>query len=414
MNPAHSLLHAPMDESGRRLIYANSARVSPLAEPALEAMLHAIAKRASLQWCQGDDEYTLADARRSIGTLIGAPPGRIAIVQSATYAASVAIEGLALRAGDNIVLTDLDYRSVLHAAFRAREEHGIVLRIARSSDWILSPQHVADLVDARTRLVVVPHIPSFCGIVQPVAQIGRLLRGASVIFAVNATQSVGQIPADVADIGCSLLFGTSRKWLRGPRGVGFLFVAGELIPQLRPTVLGHPGALWTDRDTIELAEDINRLHAGDYPYPAIAGFAAAAAFAAAMDPASIARRNAWLGHLLREDLGAVRGIRLYDTEYGTTGTVPLTVDGISSAEVVEQLAKHGIVACSLEASVSRWAFQRVGHDSLVRISLHHFNTPDDVRTLTAALERIALHHSVQSAKSSREPVMSSDGRGKYP
>ena len=222
-----------------------------------------------------------------------------------------------------MVVTELAYRSVAHALLRVQEEHGVALRVVASPEWLLDPADVVSTVDERTRLVVVPHLPVFCGVPQPVAEIGRLLEDAPALVMVNATQSAGQLPIDVRGMRCDFLFGTSRKWLRGPRGLGFLYVRRACIERLRPMVAGYPAAQWTAPERYELATTVERFRAGDQAYTLLLGLAESVRYARSLGVEEIASRNRALGRQCREMLAAIPGVDLYDRANGVTGTVPL-------------------------------------------------------------------------------------------
>jgi selenocysteine lyase/cysteine desulfurase len=183
---------------------------------------------------------------------------------------------------------------------------------------------------------------------------------------------------------CAFLFGTSRKWLRGPRGVGFLYVRRHLANELRPAIIGYPAATWLSAQEISLAPDMDRFRIADQPYALYAGFATAAS-TARRRIAETAVHNASIGSQLREALAALPHVELYDVRLGTTGTVPFNITGLPAEEAVPALERQGIRVSLVEAEHCRLSFERLGISSLIRASAHHTNSPDDVERLAGAI-----------------------------
>lgn len=341
-------------------------------------------------WTIRDQLEIMTQSRTAIAELIGAQASEIAITQSASYSINLIANGLAWRAGDNIVLTELAYRSVAMSMLRVASEREVELRVVGAPELLLQPDSFRGVVDARTRLVVVPLQPMFCGVPQPAADISRVVRERSeALICVNATQAVGQHGVQVSQLDCDFLFGTARKWLRGPRGVGFLYVREALIPALRPTFIGYPAARWTDPDAYDLAAGIDRLHLGDYPYPSLVELTAAVRYAMNLGLDCIEARNRHLGRVAREILADVPGLTIYDRRHGVMGTVPINVRGLAAEAVAVELERRGVTACVAYEENALWSLPKLGCAALVRLSLHYFNTEDEIARVATALREIA-------------------------
>jgi cysteine desulfurase / selenocysteine lyase len=367
------------------LTYLNNARVSPCPRPALQAVAKALESEYREGWKDGQANSVMANVRVALAQLINAAPEEISIIQSASYGINVIVNGLDWRKGDNVIVYDLAYRSVAQALMRLRDEKEIELRFVDTEDLLLDPAAVIAALDDRTRLVVVDQLPVFCGVPQPVAEIGKLLADSPALFAVNATQSVGQLPIDVKGFCCDFLFGTSRKWLRGPRGLGFLYVNQPLIAKLRPTNLGYPAGRWIDFEEYEIASDIDRLHLGDYPYALLVGLTESVRYARRIGIENIAERNRMLGAQCRQALSQVPGLQLYDSKQGLTGTVPFNLRGVDAVGTVKGLLKDGIVTCVINEADALLGLRKLNQLRMVRASLHYFNSENDVEHLARAL-----------------------------
>ena len=370
-------------------VYFNNARISPPPAVTTRVICEVLEKERSLGWHRMDSEKLIRDTRASIAALIGAGADEIAITQSATYSVNVIAGGLSWPRGGNIVMTDLEYRSVAESFIRAAKDEGLEIRIVPNEGLLLDPAAFQPFLDEHTRIVVVPYVPTFCGVVQPVEEIGRLARQAGALFAVNATQAVGRFPIDVGRIGCDFLFGTSRKWLRGPRGLGFLYVKKTIIPELRPPYMGARCAEWVEPTEYRLSQDIERLQTGDYPYALLAGLEASARFADDLGLGWIGERSTRLGGLARERFSAIPGVTVYDAAHGSLATVPVNVAGMSGDQVVREMSARGIVCCTIIEENCLPALRRLGVAELVRISIHYYNTEDEIDKAAKALGELA-------------------------
>ncbi len=374
----------------RDRVYVNNARVSPSPLPVLEAG-RAIQEQAWREgWTGLDQPRIMAGARAAVAELIGASPTEIALTQSASYSINLVANGVDWRAGENIVITDLAYRSVAMSLLRVAKERGLDVRVVSSRDLLLCPDDFVPSLDRRTRLVVATMQPMFCGVPQPVAEIGRVVREHSeALYCVNATQAVGQRPVDVRAFDCDFLFGTARKWLRGPRGVGFLYVQEEQIRHLRPTFVGYPASVWTGADSYQVVDTIDRLHLGDYPYPALVELTEAIRYALDLGILEICQQNQSLGEFARQSFRDVHGLEVYDLAHGVMGTVPINVRGVPAETAVAKLAQRGIVACVAYEENALLGLRKLGQNDLIRISLHYYNTQEEVERVTTALREIA-------------------------
>jgi cysteine desulfurase/selenocysteine lyase len=371
------------------LTYLNNARLSPCSRPTLQVIEEALEREYRQGWKEEEADTVMANVRTALAQLINATPEEIAIIQSASYGINVIVNGLNWRKGDNVIISDLAYRSIAQALMRLRDDKEIELRVVRTGDLLLKPTAVARALDERTRLVIVDQLSVFCGVPQPVAEIGKLLAETPALFAINATQSVGQLPIDVKEMCCDFLFGTSRKWLRGPRGLGFLYVRQPLIASLKPTNMGYPAGTWIDFEEYEIVSGIDRLPLGDYPYALLIGLTESVNYARRVGIENIAERNGMLGALCRQILSQIPGIELYDFKHGKTGTVPFNVQGVEAEDTVRGLLENGVVTCVIDEADALLGLRRLRQRQVVRASLHYFNVENDVERLAQVLGAIA-------------------------
>jgi selenocysteine lyase/cysteine desulfurase len=231
------------------------------------------------------------------------------------------------------------------------------------------------------------HVPTQSGLVNPAAEVGRLTRAAGVPLLLDACQSVGQLPLDVDEIGCDILSGTGRKFLRGPRGTGFLYVRRGLIEQLVPPLLDMHAAEWQSDGGYVIRGDARRFENWETYYAGKVGLGAAVDYAL-----EIGVDNAWeriqaLASRLRAQLAEIPGVTLNDRGAVLGATVTFTVAGLAAADVKRQLAAERINVSVMEAASAQLDYGARGIAETVRSSVHYYNTDDEIDVLVDAVRR---------------------------
>jgi selenocysteine lyase/cysteine desulfurase len=311
--------------------------------------------------------------------LIGARPEELAFCPSATRAWDLAFYSFDFDSGGRILTSVADYISNYIAYIQVAARTGVeVVTVPNDEDGQLSVEALRNLVDEEVRLVAITHVPTNSGLVNPVEQIGAITREAGIPYLVDACQSAGQMPLDVDAIGCDALSATGRKYLRGPRGTGFLYVRASLLERLEPPFLDMRAADWVAPDRYELRPDGRRFEEWEQDYAGKAGLARAIDYALEWGIDATWERVRGLGERLRALLGEVEGVKTYDPGSVRCGIVTFAVDGLAAEEVKEALARERInvtVAATTSAVID--AIERDLPD-LVRASVHYYNTDEEL------------------------------------
>ena len=237
------------------------------------------------------------------------------------------------------------------------------------------------MLDERVKLVSLVHVPSQGGLVQPAAAVGAVCRAAGVPLLLDACQSVGQMPVDVEAIGCDMLSATGRKFLRGPRGTGFLYVRRGLVESLEPPLLDLHAAEWLPDGGYRIRPDARRFENWETNIATKIGLGVAIDYALAVGLEAIRDRVRALAEDLRGWLSALPGVTVHDLGEERSAIVTFAVDGHPTAEVVRSLGAGGVNVSLSPGSYARLDFGRRGLDDLVRASVHYYNDVGDLDRL---------------------------------
>jgi selenocysteine lyase/cysteine desulfurase len=244
------------------------------------------------------------------------------------------------------------------------------------------------MVDERVKLIAITHVPTNGGLVNPAAEVGEVAREAGILYLLDACQSIGQVPIDVEAIGCDMLSATGRKYLRGPRGTGFLYVRREVLEGLEPPFLDLHAAEWTARESFEIRADARRFENWETNYAGKAGLGVAVDYALGWGIETIWERVRTLAEDLRSRLGDLPGVEVRDLGAERCGIVTFTVEGRAAEEVSRKLSGEHINTSVSPASSTLLDMQDRSLDDLVRASVHYYNTEKEVTRLCEAIERL--------------------------
>jgi cysteine desulfurase/selenocysteine lyase len=373
-----------------KLIHFNNAGSSLMPQPVYQAVLDHLALEQTIGGYAAEDqaEPVLEDFYDAFAALLNCNRSEIAYVENATRAWDMAFYSLPLKEGDRILTVEAEYVSNFLAYLHQARRRGLEIDVAPcDASGQVDLDALESLIVPKTKLIAVTHIPTQGGLVNPAEEIGRIARRHGITYVLDACQSVGQMPLDVEKIGCDLLSGTGRKFLRGPRGTGFLYVSKKIIDRLDPPFIDLHAATWTDARTFELRPDARRFENWESYVAGRVGLRAAVRYALDLGLEPIRARVTMLADRLRASLAELPGIKVQDLGRVRSGIVTLTKEGEQPRDIQARLRAADTGVSVSSKSSAQLDFGRRGLTQVVRASVHYFNTEKEIGRFCEVLGR---------------------------
>jgi selenocysteine lyase/cysteine desulfurase len=325
----------------------------------------------------------------SVAKVIGAAPDEIAFVENATRAWDLAFYSLDFKPGDRILTCVSEYSSNYISYLQVAKKTGAEIVVVPDDNYgQIDLGALERAIDQHTRLVSISHVPTQGGLVQPAEAVGKIANDAGVLYLLDACQSVGQLPVDVSMIGCDFLSVTGRKYMRGPRGTGFLYAKRATTADIEPLLLDNHAAKWTEDNAYAVRDDARRFENWERYFAGVIGLKAAADQINELGMEPIWARLRELADGLRARLATLKGVRLTDLGKVKGGIVTFAVDGKDHNELKARLREQAInVTVSTQFS-SRLDLKGRGLRDVMRASVHVYNTEDELDRFVSALEAI--------------------------
>lgn len=303
--------------------------------------------------------------------LIGCTPQEIAYCESATRAWDMVFYSIPFKKGDRILTTKEEYASNYIAFMQVAKKTGAVVEVVSIPD-------LESRIDSRVKLIAITHVPTQGGLINPAEEVGKIAKKHGIFYLLDATQSVGQMPIDVEAIGCDALCATGRKYLRGPRGTGFLYVRKSKIASLEPPFLDLHAAPWVGLNEYKMNDDATRFETWERNYSNMLGLKSAIEYASCWGMENIWARIQMLATDLRTKLSAIPGVIVRDLGEKKCGIVTFTIAGREAGEICQKLRLKGINVSVSLAEYARLDLEERGITSLVRASVHYYNTEEEI------------------------------------
>jgi|SRR5882757_3699365 len=373
-------------------VHLNNAGAALMSTPTVDAMAAHLRLEAEI----GGYEAKAAaqphiDATYSaLATLVGGEAEEIALFDNSTHAWNAACYSIPFQPGDRILTGRDEYGSSVLAYLQIEERTGAeVVVIPNDATGQIDLDELRAAVDERTKLIGLTWVPTSGGLVNPAAEVGRIAEDSDALYLLDATQAVGQFPVDVHALNCDLLTGTGRKFLRGPRGTGFLWVRPSALDRLDPVVVEIASATWDGERGFTWAPGARRFETWEYSYLNIVGLGNAVEQALDLGLDVIGERAHHLGAQLRGQLDEIPGVTTHDLGEHHCAIVTASVDGHTAAEVAGTLAQDRINVSTTVPEHNPLDTEDRGVHPLVRFSPHYYNTEAELDQAVHALARLA-------------------------
>ena len=373
------------------VLHFNNAGASLIPQPVFDAVSHYQLTEAhyggyeTARQLHDQVEHVYDAAAR----LLHCQPDEIAFVENATRAWDLAFYAIPFQPEDRILTARVEYASNYIAFLQVAQRTGARIEVISSdAHGRVSVEALRNMIDERVKLIAITHVPTNGGLVNPAREIGAVAREAGVLFLLDACQSVGQMPVDVQAFNCDMLSTTGRKYLRGPRGTGLLYVRHALLDQLVPPFLDLHAATWVTPNRYEMRSDARRFENWERNYAGQVGLGVAIDYALDWGLESIWERIQLLASQLRTRLSQIPGVTVQDLGVEQCGIVTFTVDKKNLEEIKQKLAEQHINCEVSVRSSTLLDMEMRGLNQLIRASVHYYNTEQEIIRFCDALAQL--------------------------
>lgn len=315
----------------------------------------------------------------AIARLLNCQANEIAYVENATRAWELALYSIPFKAGDEIITFESEYASNYLGLLQLARQKNLTLRVAPFTDrGQVDLDQLEASINEKTRAIALTHIASQRGDIQPAAEVGTIARKHGLFFLLDACQSAGQVDLDCTQLGCDFLTGTGRKYLRGPRGTGFLYVNESRLEELDPVFVDLHSGQWQSRESFSWAAGARRFETFERHIAGMIGLGVATNYANKLGIAAIEERVKLLADLLRQQLSRLDHIKVHERSEQCSGIVTFSSTAEDSVSIKQRLYTHAVNVSVSQHSNARLDLDREGIESVVRASIHYYNSEAEI------------------------------------
>ena len=360
--------------------------------PVLETVINHLKREASIGGYEAADEAQerLNAVYDSTARLINSQPDEIAVIENATRAWDMAVYGYKFSPGDRVLLCRAEYVSNVIALLQLKERHQIEIILIDDDEYgQIDLVHLEQELAKGAEMVTLTHTPTSGGLINPAESVGTLCNAYDTFFVLDACQSIGQTPINVKEIGCQVLSATSRKYLRGPRGVGFLYVEESALDQIEPPFLDLRAATWTSDMGYEIVDGAKRFENWETNFAGKLGLGAAIDYALDLTVEKTSIRLKALAEILRSKLASLNQLSIHDQGKDKGGIVTFSIEGLKSEVVSQKLRAQKINTSTTAPGAARFDLDHRGIPTVVRASTHYYNSEEEIDCFVSAVAALS-------------------------
>ncbi|MDP3517795.1 MAG: aminotransferase class V-fold PLP-dependent enzyme [Pseudohongiella sp.] len=370
------------------LIHFNNAGAALQPRDVTDAVLHHLLLEQRIGGYEAAEHNAKLseDFYHCFGRLLNCAPREVAFAENCTRAWTQLLLSVPFEAGDRIITGQSEYASNYLSLLHLAKHKGVKIEVIPNNDaGVIRLETLESKLDNNVRLIALTHVASQSGVIQPAAELGKLARKHHILYLLDACQSAGQMHLDVNELGCDMLTGTGRKYLRGPRGTGFMYVRHSILNYLQPQSIDLQSASWLSRDHYLLRDDARRFEVWEHYVAGKIGLAVAADYALRIGLAEIESTVQTLAATLRDAISQLPGLTVHEHGDKLSGIVTFSSERHSASDVQTQLRKHRINTSVIRCQNTQLDFPDRQLGDVNRASVHYYNTEAEIVAFCAAL-----------------------------
>ncbi len=373
------------------VLHFNNAGAALPPQPVLDAQVDHLEREATIGGYEAADEAKgqLRHTYDAIARMLGCDADEVALVENATRAWDMAFYGMPFESGDRILTSRAAYASNHIACLQVAKQTGATVDVVpHDKHGQMDVEALRSMMDEDVALIALTHVPTNGGLVNPAREVGAVAEEADVPFLLDACQSAGQMPLPVDEIGCTMLSATGRKYLRGPRGTGFLYVQKDWIERIEPPLLDLHAATWTAPDKYEIHPDARRFETWESHVAGQVALGVAVDYALDRGLDAIFERNQHLARTLRTKLADVPGVTVHDQGRVRCGITTFSAEQKGASAIQASLRTQDVNTSVSTPSSTRLDAEVRALPDLVRASVHYYNTEAEIDRFVATLRSV--------------------------
>ena len=321
--------------------------------------------------------------------LLNCSESEIAFIENSTRAWEMAVHSISWKPGDQIITGENEYGSnYLGLLHLAKQRSLKILTIPNDESGTISLDQLEESVTDKTRLIALTHVASQRGDIQPASKVGEIANKHNILYLLDACQSVGQINLNTKSLKCDFLCGSGRKYLRGPRGTGFLYTKSTVLKTLEPVFLDLHSANWKSMGSYEFVRDAKMFECWERNMAAMIGLATAVEYLLKLDVKMVEQRIKQLSLNLREKLSGLTDIKILEKSNNCSGIVTFTKASISATDLKDGLQKKGINISAVKQRNARLDLGKESTGDINRASLHYYNSEQEISEFIKELTKL--------------------------